>query len=113
MEGDGARAARLWSAVERFRAEQSLPRAPEDQSRYERDLAAIRATANARVWDAAWSEGAALSLKDAIALASAEPEVTTTRRPPPPGDPDFAPQATIHPSSISAWREGDGGIWGA
>jgi predicted ATPase/class 3 adenylate cyclase/Tfp pilus assembly protein PilF len=92
--GDGARAARLWGAVETFRAAQSLPRVPADQMRYTDDFAAIRAVTDAHDWDAAWSEGTALSLNDAIVLASASPEVTTIRRPPPPGVPDFAPRTS-------------------
>jgi predicted ATPase/class 3 adenylate cyclase/Tfp pilus assembly protein PilF len=92
--GDGARAARLWGAVETFRAAQSLPRVPVDHTRYARDLAAARTATDARAWDAAWSEGIALSLEDAIALASAAPETPPARRPPPPGTPDSAPQAS-------------------
>lgn len=92
--GDGARAARLWGAVETFRAAQSLPRVPVDQMRYERDLAAARAAIDTHDWDVAWSEGAVLPRKDVIALASTVLEAATTRRPPPPGVPDFAPRAS-------------------
>jgi predicted ATPase/class 3 adenylate cyclase len=92
VQGDMMHAARLWGAVETLRTEERMPRVEAERVRYERDLAAVRANTNPYAWEAAWSAGAAMSLKQAIAVAS-EADAPPTQRPAPPGVPD-RPAAT-------------------
>jgi predicted ATPase/class 3 adenylate cyclase len=64
------RAARLWGAAEALRAQldESLP--PSYQAEYEAEVAAARAVLNDDiVFDAAWQEGGAFTLEQAVALA--------------------------------------------
>ena len=67
-QGQQAQAARLLGAVERLRAALGRRVAPADQTRWERRLAAARAQVGETAWRAAWAEGRALSLDQAIAI---------------------------------------------
>jgi len=91
-EGDGVRAARLWGAIETLRDEHRAPRVPDEQARYERDLAAARHGVAGNVWEVAWAEGRALPLARVFALATAPADAPTMPAPPPrpapPGVPD-------------------------
>jgi hypothetical protein len=59
-------ASRLWGAAERLREEIGAPLPPNEKSRYEQQVAAARA---ALADDAAWAEGRAMTLEQAIELA--------------------------------------------
>jgi predicted ATPase len=63
-------AARLWGATECLREEVGAPLPPNDRQRYEHFISIARASlADDAAFDAAWAEGRAMTLDDAIALA--------------------------------------------
>jgi tetratricopeptide (TPR) repeat protein len=68
--GAPLRAARVWGAAERLRQEigSALPR--NERPRYDRRVAGARAVAGASAFDRSWQEGRALTLDQAMALAS-------------------------------------------
>jgi len=71
---ESLRAARIWGAVERSRAETGAPLAPNERSRYDRHVAAARiASGDDAAFDSAWQEGRCLTLDQAIDLALAKP----------------------------------------
>jgi len=68
--GSPLRAARIWGAEYRLRAEHGLPLAPMDRSDHDRHVAIARAAlGNDVAFDRAWQEGRALTLDQAIELA--------------------------------------------
>jgi predicted ATPase/class 3 adenylate cyclase len=72
--GSSLRAARIWGAAERLRAEVGSPLPPGDRPDYDRRLATARATlGDDAAFDRAWEAGRALTLEQAIELALAEP----------------------------------------
>nr|WP_309690226.1 hypothetical protein [Armatimonas sp.] len=63
-------ASQLWGAAERLREELGTPLSPSDQQEQDPQVAAARATLNEdAAFDAAWAEGRALTMEQAIALA--------------------------------------------
>ncbi|MGN6697929.1 MAG: ATP-binding protein, partial [Thermomicrobiales bacterium] len=65
-------AARLYGATAAWRTTKAAaPRLPQNETQYQRDLAAARAQCDAATWDAAWAAGSALALEDAITEALA------------------------------------------
>jgi tetratricopeptide (TPR) repeat protein len=72
--GDSLRAARIWGATERLRAEIGTPLTPNERSRYDRYVAAARISSrDDAAFDNAWQEGRGLTLEQAIDLALANP----------------------------------------
>jgi non-specific serine/threonine protein kinase len=68
------RAARIWGATERWRAEIGAPLPPCERSCYDRLVAAARiASGDEAAFDNAWQEGRGLTLDQAIDLALAKP----------------------------------------
>jgi tetratricopeptide (TPR) repeat protein len=68
--GNSQRAARIWGAAERLRKENGSPRPPNEQSAYDRHVAAARTgSGNGSVFDRAWREGHALTFEQAMELA--------------------------------------------
>ncbi len=63
-------AARLFGAAEAFREAIHLPMQPGERAQYERNVAAVRAILSEEVLKAEWAEGRALTLEQAIALAT-------------------------------------------
>ena len=73
MTNSPLNAARLWGASEREREVLSLPITPENQKWLTVQVTAARAALNDdAAFDAAWQEGRALTLDDAVALALKE-----------------------------------------
>jgi non-specific serine/threonine protein kinase len=71
---DSLRAARIWGATERSRAELGTPLPPNERSGYDRYVAAARiASGDDAAFDSAWQEGRCLTLDQAIDLALAKP----------------------------------------
>jgi len=71
---DSLRAARIWGATERSRAEIGTPLPAHDRSGYDRRVAAARtASGDDAAFDNAWQEGRSLTLDQAIDLALAKP----------------------------------------
>jgi predicted ATPase/class 3 adenylate cyclase/Tfp pilus assembly protein PilF len=71
--GSSLRAARIWGAAQRLREEIGTPLSPTERSRYDQRGAAARAAVgDDAAFDRAWQEGHALTLKQAIELASEE-----------------------------------------
>jgi len=71
---DSLRAARIWGATERSRAELGTPLPPNERSGYDRCVAAARlASGDDAAFDSAWQEGRGLTLDQAIDLALAKP----------------------------------------
>ncbi len=64
-----ARAARLFGAANAVRAAIGSPLAPFDQPTYDADVQAARAHLDNDAWEAAWAEGRAMTLEQAIAYA--------------------------------------------
>jgi len=71
---DSMRAARIWGATERSRAEIGAPLPPSERSGYDRYVAAARiASGDDAAFDSAWQEGRCLTLDQAMDLALARP----------------------------------------
>jgi predicted ATPase/class 3 adenylate cyclase len=71
--GSSARAARIWGAAERLRAEVGSPVLPKDKPDYDRRVTAARtAAANDAAFDRAWQDGRALTLEHAVEFALQE-----------------------------------------
>jgi non-specific serine/threonine protein kinase len=68
------RAARLWGAAEALREAIGMNLSPFDRShyRYENRLAAARSLISEEIWEAAWSEGRAMTLEQAVGYALGE-----------------------------------------
>ncbi len=73
-QGESSRAARLWSAAEAVRETIGAPPPPGHRSLYETYLAAARARTDEATWEAARSEGRAMTLDEAVACALSEEE---------------------------------------
>ncbi len=73
IQGEPARAARLFGAADAFHKAINAPVQSGDLADYERFVAGARAAIAAEAFDAAWAEGRAMSLDQAIELALAEP----------------------------------------
>jgi hypothetical protein len=67
--GEARRAARLWDAAERLREEIAAPLLLSDRSQHEEVAAARSALGDDAAFDAAWQEGRAMPLEQAIADA--------------------------------------------
>jgi hypothetical protein len=68
------RAARIWGAAERLRQEIGAPLPPGERPRHDHQVAVARAAiADDAAFDRAWQEGLALTLEQAMDLASQEP----------------------------------------
>ena len=63
------RAVRLLSAAATTRDMLGLPLPPGDRAAYERDVTVVRDQLDAAAWQAAWAEGQALTLEQALAEA--------------------------------------------
>lgn len=63
------RAARLFGAAAALRERAGAAAAARDRAKFERDVAAVRATLGPPAFDAAWAEGRAMPLDQAIAYA--------------------------------------------
>jgi hypothetical protein len=70
-QGQAPRAARLLGAAEALRASHAMPMTAQEHDEYAEHLAALRAAIGAGDLAAAWAEGRALSLDDAVAYALA------------------------------------------
>jgi tetratricopeptide (TPR) repeat protein/DNA-binding CsgD family transcriptional regulator len=68
-QGDLGHAARLWGAAEALRETIGAPLPPLDGATYDRFVGAARAQADATSFAAAWEEGRALTLDQAVAAA--------------------------------------------
>jgi hypothetical protein len=73
MEGDSERAARLLGAAGGQATPFSAPTDPASRADYERTLAAVRAGLSEEGFAAAWAEGQAMTLEQAVAYASEDP----------------------------------------
>ena len=71
--GGSLRAAGIWGAAERLREEIGAPLPPNERPRYDRRVAAARAAlGDDAAFDRAWQEGRALTIEQAIEIASQE-----------------------------------------
>ena len=66
------RAAQMWGAAEAFREAIGSPLPPSERARYDRQVAQARAAAGEEVFAAAWEQGRAMSLEQAIQYALEE-----------------------------------------
>ncbi|HZT43605.1 MAG TPA: tetratricopeptide repeat protein [Chthonomonadaceae bacterium] len=71
-QGQVERAVRLVAATGALREAFSFPRPPQDQEKVGRHLAALRADAGEEAFSAAWEEGLAMTLDQAVASALAD-----------------------------------------
>ncbi|MFC7532927.1 BTAD domain-containing putative transcriptional regulator [Actinoplanes sp. GCM10030250] len=78
---DAGTGARLLAAAERLRKEIGTPLSPADRAAHEERVRAVRAALSRADWERATTEGRALTLEQAVALATAEP-VAPAARPP-------------------------------
>ena len=70
--GSSLRAARIWGAADRLRAEAGSPLPPKDRPDYDRRVAVARTRGDNAAFDRAWQEGRALTLEQAMELALKE-----------------------------------------
>src|SRR5262249_3364815 len=68
-QGKAPRAARVFGAAEALRAALGAPLPPCERAAYEHDVAAARAQLDTAAFAAAWAEGQAMTLEQAIAYA--------------------------------------------
>ncbi len=66
------RAARLWGTAEALREEIGAPLQPRERKKHDREIAQARADLSEDGFNAAWSEGRAMTLEQAIAYALEE-----------------------------------------
>ena len=66
---DAPRAARQWGAADTLREATGSPWMPHEKRLHEPYLAAVRSGADETDWRAAWEEGRAMTLEEAIAYA--------------------------------------------
>jgi non-specific serine/threonine protein kinase len=74
----GERAAQLWGAAEALRTNIGAPVPPDARPYYERSMAAARARLGEEAWEAAFAEGEAMGLEEAVEYALSEEERSTT-----------------------------------
>jgi predicted ATPase/class 3 adenylate cyclase len=67
--GSSLRAACIWGAADRLRAEAGSPLPPKDRPAYDRRVAAARTREDNAAFDRAWQQGRALTLEQAMELA--------------------------------------------
>jgi predicted ATPase/DNA-binding SARP family transcriptional activator/DNA-binding CsgD family transcriptional regulator len=81
LRGAPTRAARLWGAAEAHREHMgmSLSRFDLAHSGYEQDLASARSSLDKRTWAAAWTEGRAMTPRQAIEYALSSEEESSPR----------------------------------
>jgi predicted ATPase/transcriptional regulator with XRE-family HTH domain/Flp pilus assembly protein TadD len=68
-QGEPERAGRLFGAAERLREITGVPLTPSERPYYDRYLAAAREQLDEEQWNAAWAEGRAMTLEEAVASA--------------------------------------------
>ena len=73
MRGQPVPAARLWGAAEAIRASIGTPLTARERETNEGAVTAARAQLDEAAWQAAWSEGRAMALEQAIAYAAEQP----------------------------------------
>jgi tetratricopeptide (TPR) repeat protein len=73
-ENRAARAARLWGAADRLSENEAAHRLAGERRRSGLEIAATRSSMGDAAFDAAWREGRAMTMEQAVALALAEPE---------------------------------------
>jgi hypothetical protein len=66
------RAARLFGALDGLREATGQPRPPAERVAYERSVSAARSAIGERAFEAAWAEGKAMELEQAISYALEE-----------------------------------------
>ncbi len=71
-----ALAAPLWGAATALRDGIGSPRSPRDQEQFDRGVAAVRSALGEAAFDAAFAEGRALTMEEAIAYALNRPDVS-------------------------------------
>jgi non-specific serine/threonine protein kinase len=69
VQGSPELAARLWGSAERLREELGIAISPADRPQYDRQVEDARARAGKSEFDAAWQQGRAMTLEEAVALA--------------------------------------------
>jgi predicted ATPase/DNA-binding SARP family transcriptional activator/DNA-binding CsgD family transcriptional regulator len=77
----GVRAARLWGAADALREAVHAPHPPMDRQVHERNVAVARAKTDETLWEAAWAEGKAMTLKEAAEYALSEEVVQAPEKP--------------------------------
>ena len=77
LADDVRAAARIWGAVEALREEVGIFLPVAEHKRYERALVHARAWLVSEAWAAAWAEGRAMTLEQAVAFALSLSEVET------------------------------------
>ncbi len=73
-QGNAERSTRLYAAAQVLRQKVGVSPVSVERAEVERDVAAACARLGKAAFEAAWTEGGAMTLEQAIALASAEPE---------------------------------------
>src|SRR5205823_4898728 len=68
-QGEGARAAGLWGAAEALREAIGAPMPPNERGRYERQVAEARTASGETKFAAAWHEGRAMTVEQAVEYA--------------------------------------------
>jgi len=78
--GEDVRAARLWGVAEVLRGEIGVPWRPEERLLHEPQLAAARSRLGEAAWEAAFTEGKAMTFEEAVeyALSKEEPDSSTS-----------------------------------
>jgi DNA-binding CsgD family transcriptional regulator len=95
-KAQGGRAARLWGAAEALRKTIGAPLSSEGRLYFERNMVAARAQLGEAAWEAAFAQGMAMKLEEAVeyALSEDEPSMIASRTP-------EQTSATAHPSALT------------
>jgi predicted ATPase/DNA-binding CsgD family transcriptional regulator len=95
-QGQPLSAARLYGAAQALRDAIGAPLAPTDRASYERMVASVRVQLDAATFEAAWTQGQAFTLEQAIAAAeqvTVREQIAPTAQSPTGGAPPTLPQA--------------------
>jgi DNA-binding CsgD family transcriptional regulator len=99
-QGESVWAARLWGAAEGLREAIGAPIPPVERANYERAIAVAHAKLGERTFSAAWAEGRALTVEQA--LTAKGPATLPQPIPPEPAPPSTAVPPSSSPEGLTA-----------
>jgi DNA-binding NarL/FixJ family response regulator len=101
-EGEPVWAARLWGAAETLRETVGAPIPPVERTDYERAVAVAHAKLGEQAFSAAWAEGRAMTLEQALAAQGRTSVPTATPIPPADTSAPPAKSPTTYPAGLTA-----------
>ncbi len=94
-KGEAERAAQLWGAAEALREAKGIPRDPDWLAEADARISAVRSGLGEEAWEAAWAEGRAMPMEQAIEYALSQEKTSTPISLPPKRPSADEPPATL------------------